>query len=106
MRWSELKLRFPHEWCAGASGYELRREVLAWFEGELADAAGLVSAARFDAFVARRAAEAHAAARGGWNDADESDAYSAFPICETRIPAPVPGEPLSWGTATTHLQFR
>ena len=29
---------------------------------------------------------------GGWNDADESDAYSAFPICETRIPAPVPGE--------------
>ena len=39
---------------------------------------------------------------GGWNDADESDAYSAFPICETRIPAPVPGEPLSWGTATTH----
>ena len=28
-----------------------------------------------------------------------------FPICETSIPPPVPGDPMNWGTATSH-EFR
>ena len=26
---------------------------------------------------------------------------SQFPLCETAIPAPVPGEAMNWGTQTT-----
>ena len=28
-----------------------------------------------------------------------------FPICESSIPPPVPGDPMNWGTATSH-EFR
>jgi hypothetical protein len=36
---------------------------------------------------------------GEWNDDDET--YMMFPICETSIPAPVPGSPMTWGGTTT-----
>lgn len=35
---------------------------------------------------------------GEWNDATMDQAYEMFPLCETSIPAPVPGEPMNWGT--------
>ena len=38
---------------------------------------------------------------GEWNDAQTTDDYEMFPLCETVIPAPVPGEQTTWGTETT-----
>ena len=38
---------------------------------------------------------------GEWNDATNDQSYEMFPICETSIPRPTPGDPTSWGTATT-----
>jgi hypothetical protein len=35
---------------------------------------------------------------GEWNDATMDQGYEEFPLCETSIPAPVPGEPMNWGT--------
>ena len=35
---------------------------------------------------------------GEWNDATMDQGYEMFPLCETSIPAPVPGEPMNWGT--------
>jgi len=35
---------------------------------------------------------------GEWNDATMDQGYEMFPLCETSIPAPVPGEAMNWGT--------
>ena len=35
---------------------------------------------------------------GEWNDATTSQDYEMFPLCETSIPPPVPGDPVAWGT--------
>ena len=38
---------------------------------------------------------------GQWNDATQAEDYEMFPLCETNIPQPVPGEAMNWGTQTT-----
>jgi hypothetical protein len=34
---------------------------------------------------------------GEWNDASSAQEYEMFPLCETSIPNPVPGDVLTWG---------